>query len=214
MSIYTEPPSTNGKPHVEDPESLDTLDELVVRTSPAARKEQAWREWMMIGLALTAVLSIMAIIISIVALASQSPSQGSAVQAALPAPTPAKPVTPAVKPESLTILVKADSEHGRLGPDGQWHDAFLPADFSVRAGATVKISFTNYDSGPHTFTSPAMGVNAMIPGGGSTSSPTQTTFTFKAPPKPGKYAWWCSVPCDPWAMSHDGYMRGYVTVKA
>jgi hypothetical protein len=40
------------------------------------------------------------------------------------------------------------------------------------------------------------------------------TFTFTAPKKAGRYQWWCAVPCDPWAMAHDGYMRGYVTVSA
>jgi hypothetical protein len=46
------------------------------------------------------------------------------------------------------------------------------------------------------------------------SAPTHATFTFTAPNKPGKYAWWFAVPCDPWAMAHDGFMRGYVTVTA
>jgi plastocyanin len=129
------------------------------------------------------------------------------------AATPAAAVTrPA--PETIKIAVKADSEHGRLGPDKQWHDAFLPADFTVRAGATVTITVTNYDSGQHTFTAPGLSVNGMIPGGGSMAAPTHATFTFTAPTKPGKYAWWCAMPCDPWAMAHDGYMRGYVTVSA
>ncbi len=105
-------------------------------------------------------------------------------------------------------------EHARRGPDGKWHDAFLPADFTVRPGHKVTITFNNYDGGAHTFTSPAMGVNAIIPGGGSVGAPHKTTFTFTAPTKPGKYAWYCAVPCDPWAMAHDGFMRGYVTVKA
>jgi plastocyanin len=94
-----------------------------------------------------------------------------------------------------------------------WHDAFLPADFKVRPGAKVTVTVENYDGGAHTFTSPSLAVNATLPAG-SLSHPHQTTFTFTAPKKAGRYAWWCAMPCDPWAMSHDGYMRGYVTVAA
>jgi hypothetical protein len=174
---------------------------------------QAWHEWMGIAVGLTGLLSIMAIIVSIVALSSSN--SGSVAQAATATPTAAtlNPASaPVVKPQAISIAVKADDEHGRKGPDGQWHDAFLPADFSVRSGAKVTVTVTNYDGGPHTFTSPAMGVNAIIPGGGSLTSPHTMTFTFTAPKTAGKYQWWCAVPCDPWAMAHNGYMRGYVTV--
>jgi plastocyanin len=170
---------------------------------------------MMIGVGLTALLAILALIVSVVALASNSSTSGSSPTQVAQAAAPAAPAVaaPLVAPQSLTIAVKSDSEHGRLGPDGKWHDAFLPADFSVRAGSTVTITVENYDNGPHTFTSPSMGVNEIISSGGGLGAPHQMTFTFKAPTQPGKYAWWCSVPCDPWAMAHDGYMRGYVTVK-
>ena len=117
------------------------------------------------------------------------------------------------KPEAIKLAVKADDEHGRLGPDGKWHDAFLPADFTVHAGAKVTVTVSNYDGGAHTFTSPAMHLNAVIPAG-SMQHPHETTFTFTAPKQAGRYAWWCAMPCDPWAMAHDGYMRGYVTVAA
>jgi len=49
---------------------------------------------------------------------------------------------------------------------------------------------------------------------GSASAPSKTAITFTAPAKAGAYAWWCSVPCDPWSMAHSGYMRGVVTVVA
>jgi heme/copper-type cytochrome/quinol oxidase subunit 2 len=78
----------------------------------------------------------------------------------------------------------------------------------------VSVTVTNYDSGPHSFTSPSMGVNEVIPGGGTATIGKQVTFTFTAPTKPGSYVWWCAIPCDPWAMAHDGYMRGIVTVTA
>ena len=175
-------------------------------------KERAWHEWMMISMGLVGLLSVMAVIISTMALSSTSATRTTVVTVPVAARPAAAVTRPA--PQTIRISVKADDEHGRLGPDKQWHDAFLPADFSVKAGATVTITVTNYDGGPHSFTSPAMGVNGMIPGGGSMSAPTHATFTFTAPTKPGKYAWWCAVPCDPWAMAHDGFMRGYVTVTA
>ena len=113
--------------------------------------------------------------------------------------------------EDVRIVVKSDEEHAKLGPEGTWHDAFLPADFSVKPGATVKVTVYNYDEGEHSFTSAHLGTNVTI-AAGSATKPKVTTFTFHAPAKAGSYLWYCAKPCDPWAMSHDGYMRGYVTV--
>ena len=42
--------------------------------------------------------------------------------------------------EDVKILVKSDEEQGKLGPEGTWHDAFLPADFSVKAGSVVRVT--------------------------------------------------------------------------
>jgi plastocyanin len=200
-------PSVNGTGRTELPPAFG---------GELSSKDRAFREWMMIAVGLVGLLSILAIIISIVALGSTNPSSGTTtVVQSGSSDASGAPSTPlAVKPESLTIGVKADSQHGRLGPDKQWHDAFLPADFTVHAAATVTITLNNYDSGPHTFTSPSLGVNQIVGGGGTLGAPRTVTFTFKAPSKPGNYQWWCAVPCDPWAMSHDGYMRGHVTVIA
>jgi plastocyanin len=117
----------------------------------------------------------------------------------------------------VKLVVKSDVEHGKRGSDGKWHDAFLPGDFTVHPGDTVTVTVYNYDNMMHSFTSSSLSsaqlINQMIPAG-SAGSPSQTTFRFTAPSKPGKYAWWCAVPCDPWAMAHDGFMRGYVTVAS
>lgn len=113
--------------------------------------------------------------------------------------------------ENLKIVVKSDDEHAKKGPEGTWHDAFLPADFSVKPGALVRVTVYNYDEGPHSFTSSSLGTNVTI-AAGSESEPAVTTFTFRAPEEAGRYAWLCMLPCDPWAMSHNGFMRGYVTV--
>jgi plastocyanin len=113
--------------------------------------------------------------------------------------------------ESVKLTIKSDEERGRKGPDGNWHDAFLPADFSVSAGATVRVTVYNYDDMPHSFNADQLGTDVTIPGG-SEDKPSVTTFTFRAPQTAGSYEWYCAMPCDPWAMNHDGYMRGRVTV--
>jgi plastocyanin len=118
--------------------------------------------------------------------------------------------TPLAK--SITLLVKSDTEKAKLGSDKQWHDAFLPGDFTVQAGETVTVTVWNYDD-KHSFTAPSLGVNQIL-AGGTEKAPAKTTFTFTAPSKPGSYAWFCALPCDPWAMAHDGYMRGFVRVTA
>jgi len=195
----------------------DELQPITTEATEATEEERehAWHEWMGMAVGMTGILSILAIIVSVFALASTN--SGSTAAAAPIASSSAAlnaAAAPVIQSEAIKLLVKADDEHGRRGPDGKWHDAFLPADFTVHAGDKVTVTVENYDGGPHTFTSPSMGVNAMIPGGGSLSSPRELTFTFTAPKKAGRYQWWCAVPCDPWAMAHDGYMRGFVTVSA
>lgn len=113
--------------------------------------------------------------------------------------------------EEVKIVVKSDEEHAKMGSDGKWHDAFLPADFKVSPGTMVTVVVLNYDEGEHTFTSNALGTNETIPPG-SELQPSETHFYFRAPSKAGRYAWYCALPCDPWAMTHNGYMRGFVTV--
>lgn len=70
----------------------------------------------------------------------------------------------------------------------------------------------NYDDMPHTWTAAALGVDAAIPAG-SARSPSTTTFVID-PRAAGTFEWRCTTPCDPWAMAHEGYMRGTVTVAA
>jgi plastocyanin len=114
-------------------------------------------------------------------------------------------------PEQVSLTIKSDEEHAKKGPDGNWHDAYLPAAFTVKPGATVEVTVSNYDEAAHTFTSTELGTNQMI-AAGSATKPATTTFTFTAPTKKGTYEWHCMMPCDPWAMSHTGYMKGAVTV--
>src|SRR5690242_1994511 len=59
-----------------------------------------------------------------------------------------------------TLRMKPDA---KAGSDGNKHDATLPADFSVRAGQTVRLTIYNYDDMPHSFTSPGLARGAAIP---------------------------------------------------
>lgn len=170
------------------------------------RNDNQKHDWGLTQLAATfAVLLSMASLLAVAFKLDNSNSAGAAPSAAT-SDTAAIPSA-----ESVKLVIKSDTEKGKIGPDGNWHDAFLPANFSVKAGATVHVTVYNYDDMPHTFTADQLGTNVTIPGG-SEDKPSKTTFTFHAPSKAGSYEWYCAIPCDPWAMSHDGFMRGHVTV--
>jgi plastocyanin len=168
----------------------------------------AWREWTAVGVGLTGLLSIMALIVSVVALSS---GNGSTTTTVVQAATPTSSSTPAPAPKSVSMVIKTDTQHAKKGSDGKWHDAFLGGNMTVRAGQTVNVTVSNHDTAPHSYTAPSLGLNETIAAGTDTTAHT-AHFTFKAPSKPGTYQWWCALPCDPWAMSHDGYMRGHITV--
>jgi plastocyanin len=112
----------------------------------------------------------------------------------------------------LTVLPAA-----KLGADGKLHDVFSPADFVVHPGKPVTVTVYNYDTGEHSFTAQALGVNKIVKGSKKKGVPATTTFTF-TPKQTGTYTWACVVPCDDnaggWAMSHDGFMAGKVSVVA
>lgn len=113
--------------------------------------------------------------------------------------------------QTVSLVIKSDEENAKLGSDGQYHDAFLPADFTVKQGDVVKVTIENYDDMPHSFTSPDLGVDQFIKSG-SEDTPSTTTFTFTAT-KAGAFGWYCKTPCDPWAMKTAGFMKGTVTVS-
>lgn len=121
---------------------------------------------------------------------------------------------------------KLSAKYGILGPDGQGHDTFVPAEFTAKAGQTYTIKVYNYDEGPHSFTIGALGISKTIAPYVSETQPSLTTFTVKFP-KTGVFRFYCKFPCDAkhsgWAMSkdrsshgpdQDGYMAGYVNVIA
>ena len=118
-----------------------------------------------------------------------------------------------VKPHfalQATLVIRSDEQKAKKGPDGQWHDAFLPADFTALRGVPVKVTIYNYDDMPHSFNAPGLHLNKIILGG-TDAKPSKTVFTF-TPTKQGSFAWHCDPKCDPWAMAHWGFMKGHVTV--
>jgi uncharacterized cupredoxin-like copper-binding protein len=136
----------------------------------------------------------------------------SAVASAHPAAATGKKSPQSAKVAHVKLIVRSDEEHAKKGSDGKWHDAFLPASFAVRKGMTVKVTVYNYDDMPHSFNAPGLHLNQIILAGGEKKA-SKTTFTFKAT-KAGKFAWHCDPSCDPWAMKHVGFMKGFVTVRA
>lgn len=197
----------------------DTEQAEPLRAADATR-DRVRQEWMMVATGLAGLMSILAVIVAAVALANPGTESIQAAPAVSASITPAHHTAAVAAPaaaEAVKLTIKTDAEHGKKGPDGKWHDAFLPANFTVHPGAKVTVTVLNYDNGPHSFTSPALSTGSLINvnlAAGSATAPKATTFTFTAPTKPGKYLWWCAQPCDPWAMAHIGYMRGYVTVAA
>lgn len=102
----------------------------------------------------------------------------------------------------------------RLGADKKMHDAYTPTDFSATVGQPVIVTVYNYDTAKHSFTAPALHLNVIIPGARRDGVPAVKTFRFTVT-KAGAYHWLCVMPCDDakgWAMRHDEYMAGTVTI--
>jgi heme/copper-type cytochrome/quinol oxidase subunit 2 len=120
---------------------------------------------------------------------------------------PPRPIVQVVKmsgaPAVQPVVYLTVSPELKPGPDGKLHDAFSVTNFDVHAGQAVKLVINNTDSGPHSITAPGAGVNILVRAG----THTYTLLVHKT----GRFEWYCSQPCDPFSMSHDGYMRGYIT---
>ena len=128
----------------------------------------------------------------------------------------------AAQTQKITVFVFR-GKTGILGPDGKGHDAFVPPNFVVKAGAPVTVDFINYDEGAHTLTAPKAKLNIQIKGGkevGDDVQPVTTTATFTIAQK-GTYRWYCALTCDAgghgWAMEQgyagpgkEGYMAGFI----
>lgn len=123
--------------------------------------------------------------------------------------TPPRPVVQVVKlsasgtePVQPVVYLTVSPEL-KPGADGKLHDAFSVTDYTVHAGQPVQLVINNTDGAPHSITSPAAGVNILV-------RPGIHTYTLVVH-KTGRFEWFCAQPCDPYSMSHVGYMRGYIT---
>ena len=120
---------------------------------------------------------------------------------------PPRPVVQVVKMTGTAavqpVIYMTVSPGVKPGPDGKLHDAFSVTNFQVHAGQPVKLVINNTDDVPHSISSPSAGVNIVARPG----SHSYTLLVHKS----GHFLWWCMRPCDPYSMSHDGYMRGYIT---
>ncbi len=202
----------------------------------AGQQAHVRREWALVAMGLTALVAILALVVSVVALASNSKGTTIVPQAAAAAPAAASAAVPA---KSVKLTIRADS---KPGADGKKHDAFLPGtDLTAKPGQTLRFTIYNYDDMPHSFTSPKLAAGAAIPAGmrqmqgtpqdlttmpapgigvdqnipaGTDKAPSKTTFVIKVPKTAGSYVWYCKLPCDDFAMAHDGFMRGVLKVAA
>ena len=124
-------------------------------------------------------------------------------------PAAARPVTQVVKISGApTVQATVDltvSPGVKPGLDGKLHDAFSVTNFYVHAGHPIRLVINNTDSAPHSISAPAAGVNIMV-------TPGTHTYTLLVR-KAGRFEWYCTMPCDPYSMSHDGYMRGFITAS-
>ncbi len=127
--------------------------------------------------------------------------------------SPATLAAAAQAPEQVNLVIVPDS---LVGSDKKTHDAYIPSVISATAGRKVIVTIYNLDTAPHSFTSPALGLNQIVPGAKDQGMKGVATFSFTAS-KAGTYHWKCILPCDnggvnAWAMTHDGYMAGTITV--
>ncbi len=156
-------------------------------------------------LALAVVAILAAVGMSTIALVRSSRAQPSAVMA-MPmttAPT-ATPAGASAAPISLSV-----AGSNKLGPDGKMHDSFSKTDFVVKVGQPTRLRIDNADGSPHSITSAATGVSITV-------LPGVHTYTMVAR-RAGRFEWVCVLPCDSaaggWAMTHPGYMAGYITAS-
>jgi plastocyanin len=95
----------------------------------------------------------------------------------------------------------------KLGSDGKMHDSFSTTNFAVKAGQPITLRVNNTDSSPHSITSAEAGVSVIL-------LPGVHNYTFTVQ-KAGHFSWLCILTCDSgaagWAMTHPGYMAGYIT---
>jgi hypothetical protein len=112
--------------------------------------------------------------------------------------------TSSALPTAVKLKVIPSSKRG---PDGKLHDVFTVTNFAVHVGQPVKLTIDNTDDQPHSISSPSAGVSIVAKPG------THTYRLLVA--RSGRFMWYCAYPCDSdahgWAMTHPGFMSGYIT---
>jgi len=134
--------------------------------------------------------------------ASQNHTSAMVMPSVSSAPVTAAPSAPVAQTVSLSVAGSI-----KKGPDGKMHDAFSKTNFAVKVGQPTQLRIDNRDASPHSITAPGTGVSITV-------YPGVHTYTMTAT-RAGRYEWTCVIPCDSdahgWAMSHPGYMAGYIT---
>jgi plastocyanin len=149
-----------------------------------------------LGIVAALVMSTIALVVS----TSKTHATVASSQAPAVAAAPAPPVAP--------IKVTVAGENKR-GPDGKLHDSFSKTNFAVKVGQATRLRIDNKDASAHSITAAGTGVSLMI-------LPGTHTYTIRATTT-GRFEWICVIPCDGptkgWAMTHPGYMAGYITAS-
>lgn len=187
MNVQTPDRETEERDQHEFDEAVDHTGKIVL-------------EWLAgVGIVAALLISVVALIQSGQKSEPRGVTQPAATQAAA-APAASAPA----RTESLKIVGGA-----KLGPDGKQHDEFTKTEFAVKVGQPLKLKIDNTDDVPHSITAPVVGVNLMIRPGIHTYTLTVTHA--------GRFQWFCIIPCDSdaggWAMSHPGFMAGYITAS-
>jgi plastocyanin len=151
---------------------------------------------------LAGVAVLAALVMSTVALVLASAK--SSANAPAVAATAAAVVAPVPGGAPLNVTITGSN---KLGSDGKMHDSFSKTNFAVKVGQPITLRVNNTDSSPHSITSAEAGVSVIL-------LPGVHNYTFTVQ-KAGHFSWLCILTCDSgaagWAMTHPGYMAGYIT---
>jgi plastocyanin len=120
--------------------------------------------------------------------------------------------------QNLHFTIIGSDDATQVGPDGKKHDTYLPSSANVKVDKPIQVTVENKDDVPHSFTIKELNIDQVVNGNKT------MTFTLTIS-NPGKYRFYCRIPCDAdaggWAMepdtagpSKDGFMAGYITASA
>lgn len=149
--------------------------------------------------ATVAIVALAVASLGITACGGSTGSAAPAAAAAAPAAVNTSGDTSSYGTNAITVNVIPGSIT-MSGVDSQMHDAIMPSSWVVKAGKTFTLTAINYDGGPHTITSPTLGLSFVIKAGVENATtkvvtPTTSTITFTAA-KAGDFHWYCALPCD------------------